>query len=104
MYRYTTPTLPVRITGFDYSDVDVFRIKLKQEKSNVSILKEVEADDSHVDAENNKVYVPLTQEETASFKKGNVSIQARIKFNNGAVEATNEISLTVKQVLDEVII
>ena len=102
MYRYTTPTLPVTITGLDFTDVSVFRIAIEQ--GNVELLKVVEADSPYVDAQNKTIYVPLTQEETASFKPGTVGIQARIKFTNNSVLATNMETLSMNDVLDEVII
>ena len=102
MYRYTTPTLPITISDLDFADVDLFRIAIEQ--GNVEMLKVVEADDPSIDAEHKTIYVPLTQEETASFKDGTVQIQARVKFTNGSVLATNKVSLSVKDVLDEVII
>lgn len=102
MYRYTTPTLPVEITEVDYTTVDIFRIAIEQGKN--EMLKIISANDPHVDAEHSTIYVPLTQEETASFKEGYVKIQARIKFTNGSVLATNKVNMPVEDVLDEVII
>jgi len=102
MYRYTTPTLPITIADLDFNDVDLFRIAIEQ--GQIEMLKVVEADDPSIDAQHKTIYVPLTQEETASFKDGMVQIQARIKFTNGSVLATNKVSLSVKDVLDEVII
>ena len=102
MYRYTTPTLPITISDLDFDDVSLFRIAIEQ--GNIEMLKIVNADDPSVDTEHKTIYVPLTQEETASFKDGMVQIQARIKFENNSVLATNKVSLPVKDVLDEVII
>ena len=102
MYRYTTPTLPITISDLDFDDVSLFRIAIEQ--GNIEMLKIVNADDPSVDTEHKTIYVPLTQEETASFKDGMVQIQARIKFENNSVLATNMVSLPVKDVLDEVII
>ena len=102
MYRYTTPTLPLTISGIDFADVDLFRVSIEQK--DVELLKVVEADDPRVDAQHKTIYVPLTQAETASFHAGTVAIQVRVKFENGAVLATEKVSLSVKSVLDEVII
>ena len=102
MYRYTTPTLPITIDGLDFDDVSLFRIAIEQ--GSTEILKVVNADDPSVDAQHKTIYVPLTQEETAGFKDGTVQIQARIKFTNNSVLATNKVALSVKDVLDEVII
>ena len=102
MYRYTTPTLPITIDGLDFDDVSLFRIAIEQ--GSTEILKVVNADDPSVDTQHKTIYVPLTQEETAGFKDGTVQIQARIKFTNNSVLATNKVSLSVRDVLDEVII
>lgn len=102
MYRYTTPTLPITIADIDFADVQLFRIAIEQGKT--EILKIVDSDDESVDAETNTIYVPLTQEETAAFEKGNGYVQARVKFNSGSVLATNKAKVSVYDVLDEVII
>lgn len=112
MYTYTTPTLPITIEDVDFSAVSLFRIAIAQDKDlklmgknkDICILKVIEASDSHVDAEHKTIYVPLTQEETAQFDEGAVRIQARIKYTNGSVEATDKAILSVEEVLDEVII
>ena len=102
MYRYTTPTLPITISDINFDDVQLFRIAIEQ--CMTEMLKVVNADDETVDAETNTIYVPLTQEETASFNEGHVVIQARILFNTGAVMATKKAKVSVGDVLDEVII
>ncbi len=102
MYRYTTPTLPITIESIDFSDVQTFRIAIEQK--NTEMLKVIDVDDETVDAETNTIYVPLTQEETASFKEGYVEVQARIVFLSGAVMATKKAKVAVNDVLDEVII
>ena len=102
MYRYTTPTLPVTIDDIDFDDVSVFRIAIEQDS--VEMLKVIDIDDPSVDAQHKTVYVPLTQEETASLKAGMVEVQARIKFVNNSVMSTNKVKLSVNDVLDEVII
>lgn len=102
MYRYTTPTLPVTISGIDFNDVDKFRISIEQ--NNVELLKIVAANDPAVDAQHKTIYVPLTQEETSGFGAGTVAVQARVVFTNGSILATEKATLSVKDVLDEVII
>lgn len=102
MYRYTTPTIPITIEDLDFADVSVFRVAIEQGK--VEILKVIDVDDTSVDAEEHTIYVPLTQEETASFKDGMTEVQVRVVFRSGAVQATNKAKLSVRDVLDEVII
>lgn len=102
MYRYTTPTLPITIDDIDFEDVTLFRVAIEQD--DVELLKVINIDDPSVDAEHKTIYVSLTQEETASMDDGPVDVQARIKFTNGSVLATNKAALSMKDVLDEVII
>ena len=102
MYRYTTPTIPLTIDDVDFADVSLFRVAIEQ--GGVEMLKVINVDDPAVDAENHTIYVPLTQEETASFKKGVGEVQVRIRFTSGAVQATQKAKLSVHDVLDEVII
>lgn len=102
MYRYTTPTLPITIEDLDFEDVSLFRVAIEQ--GSVEMLKIVNIDDPSVDAEHKTIYIPLTQEETASFKNGMAQVQVRIVFNGGAVQATRKAKLSVNDVLDEVIV
>lgn len=102
MYRYTTPTLPITIDGIDFEEVTLFRVAIEQD--DIELLKVINIDDPSVDAERKTIYVSLTQEETASMDDGPVDVQARIKFTNGSVLATNKATLSIKDVLDEVII
>lgn len=102
MYRYTTPTLPITIADLDFAEVRLFRIAIEQGKT--EILKIVNVDDASVNPETNTIYVPLTQEETASFRKGISEVQVRVQFTSGAVMATNKARVSVYDVLDEVII
>ena len=102
MYRYTTPTLPITISDLDFSTVTLFRVAIEQD--GVKILKVIDADDASVDAQHKTINVALTQEETASFKDGVGEVQVRAKLTGGSVLATRIAKLSIKDVLDEVII
>lgn len=102
MHRYTTPTIQITIDDVDFSNVDVFRIAI--EKGQKSLLFVVPADDARVDAQHKTINIELTQEESASFNEGFVLVQARIKYTNGKIQATDMARLNVADVLDEVII
>lgn len=102
MYRYTTPSLTLKLEGLDFDEVLLFRVAIEQK--NIELLKVVEVSDPGVDAENSTIVVSLTQEETAQFKESPVEIQVRIKLTNGKVLATNKVKRMVSGVLDEVII
>lgn len=102
MYRYTTPTLTLKLDGLDFDEVQTFRVAIEQNK--IELLKVVEVSDPGVDAETSTIVVSLTQEETAQFKESPVAIQVRVKLTNGKVLATNKVKKMVSDVLDEVII
>lgn len=106
MYRYTTPTIPCKLTGVDFSRVDYVRIAVEGkdrvcDKLNEVLVREVPA--SEFDEEG-VALVRLTQEETAAFKEGPVYMQCRIKFLNGSVLPTKKIKTTMVDVIDKVVI
>ena len=59
--------------------------------------------DSAVDAENHKIVVALSQQETGAMSTGIVKVQARVKYTNGTVVATEEGLFPMKEILDEVV-
>lgn len=100
MYTYTTPTITCTLTGLEFSQVDYVRIAIESKKA--SLVKVVPATD--IDAETGETAVTLTQEETASLGKGQVAIQARVRYLDGTVQATNRVLRDMSGVLDEVVI
>lgn len=102
MYRYTTPTIPITIDDIDFSEVNYFRIKIREQ--NTEMLFVVPATDSSVDAEHKTIYLSLTQEQTAKLKKGDAYLQVRIVYTGGSVQATPKARISVEDVLDEVIV
>ena len=103
MYRYTTPTLPITISDVDFSEVSKFRIAIEQ-KGHDDLLFVVDATDERVDAEHKTINLALTQEQTASLSAGYAKMQVRIVYPSGSVQATPIVQVTVKDVLDEVIV
>lgn len=102
MYRYTTPTIPITIDTVDFAEVDFFRIAIR--KSGVNWIFTFSPDDDNVDDESHTIFLSLTQEQTAELTDGMAQIQVRIKFKSGSVQATNIAKVSIKDVLDEVII
>lgn len=100
MYRYTTPTITCELSGVEFDNVDVVRIAVKG--TNTLIVREVQS----ADITDGTVVIKLTQEETANLGEDNdiVSIQARIKYNDGTVQATNKVRTSLLDVLDKVVI
>lgn len=103
MYKYTTPTLPLKITDVDFAQVDNFRIAFKPECQDHTLYI-VNADDPSVDAETNTIYLELTQEQTAEIHEGKARVQVRIVYTNGKVRATNKAEVTVNDVYDKEIV
>ena len=103
MTRGTTPTYTIKIKGsIDFSEVDIFYVTVKQ--MSVSITHTSEDDSVTLDAENNKVGIALTQEETLSFKEGTADLQIRGKFSDGTAFATVPKRVPVNRVLYEEVI
>lgn len=102
MYEYSTPTIPLKISGLDFSEVAFFRVKLENKRA--SVLQQIDINDARVDAEHKTIYFTLTQEETAKFGEGFAAIQVRVKYTNGSVQPTPIKQIQVEKVLDEVVI
>lgn len=99
MYTYTTPTISCTLTGPDFAQVDVVRIAIK---GNCEVLKIVPVSD--IDTETGALSVRLTQEETAAIGDGRVAIQARVRYLDGTVQATNKVFRDMNDVIDKVVI
>lgn len=99
MYRYTTPTIPCTISGIELASVDFVRIAI--EGKNALIVRVIPVAEI-----TDPIRVTLTQEETASLGTGNdvVEIQARIKYRDGTVQATNKVRTMLEDVLDKVVV
>lgn len=100
MYTYTTPTITCTLAGLEFSQVDYVRIAI--ESKGYSLVRVVPAAD--IDTETGNTAIELTQEETAALGKGQVAIQARVRYLDGTVQATNKVLKDMYNVLDEVVI
>ena len=100
MYTYTTPTITCTLTGLEFSSVDYVRIAI--ESKGYSLVRVVPVAD--FDTETGNTSIELTQEETAALGKGRVAIQARVRYLDGTVQATNKVLKDMYNVLDEVVI
>ena len=99
MYTYTTPTITCILDGIEFEQVDIVRIAVK---GKTEIVKTVNAAD--IDTETGETSIALTQEETAQLGKGQIAIQARIRYVDGTVQATNKVLKEMNEVLDKVVI
>ena len=100
MYTYTTPTIPCVLDGVDFSQVDYVRIAVESKKSEIVRVVPV----SDIDTETGETSIKLTQEETAALGKGQIAIQARVRYVDGTVQATNKVLKDMNDVLDKVVI
>ena len=97
MFRYTTPRHTFTFPQ-DPSTYLGIRITYKQ---NGEIVLQKEKGDLSFDDVSNKAYFHLTQEETAKFKAGyDVKFQVHVQARDGNVYASEEMTLRVKDVLD----
>lgn len=103
MRRGTTPTLKLKITGIDVDKLADIYVTLEQEADHccnqVQITKR--ETDLTIDAENNIIELPLTQEETLKFKQASVQIQIRATTTDGNKIATSIASANVYKILYE---
>lgn len=107
MYTYTTPTIPCTITGAsNWEHVSFVRLAIKGQC--VKLVKEIPVADITVTTEDDEqtatFSVELTQEETAQLKSGVLGIQARIKYDDDSVLATNSVGKRLDDVIDKVVI
>jgi hypothetical protein len=100
MYTYTTPAITCTLEGVDFTNVDYVRVAVKGARCQV--LKQVPIED--IDTEEGILVIGLTQEETAALGKGQVTIQARLHYSNGTVQATDKVIRQMDDVLDKVVL
>ena len=100
MYTYTTPTITCVLEGVEWSQVLFVRIAVESKKYELVRIVSV----ADIDTETGTAAIVLTQEETASLGKGQVAIQARIRYTDGTVQATNKVFKDMRDVLDKVVI
>lgn len=100
MYTYTTPTIACILDGVEFDQVDYVRIAVKGKS--FELVRVVPVAD--IDTETGETTIKLTQEETAKLGKGQVAIQARVRYTDGTVQATNKVLKDMNEVLDKVVI
>lgn len=100
MYTYTTPTISCVLDGAVWAQVDYVRVAVESKR--YELVRVIPVAD--IDTETGELNVVLTQEETASLGKGQVAIQARIRYIDGTVQATNKVLRDMNEVLDKVVI
>ena len=102
LYRGTTPTIILHVTNEDFNMANISECHVTIQNDNGTNKKVFE--NPTIDAEEKTITVPLTQEDTLSFKYGNINIQARVKLISGSVIASPIITTNMNRILEETIL
>lgn len=100
MRRGTTPTLEIKITGIEVSELKSIYISLNQYKKEV--VKSTE--DIIVEKASNSLYIPLTQKDTLTLSRGYVYVQMRAVTKDGFAVASGIKMVPVEEILKEGVI
>lgn len=95
MRRGTTPTLEIKVTGIEVTELESIYITLSQYKKQVTKSTE----DITVDEISNTLYVPLYQEDTLSLARGYVYVQMRAMTKDGLAVASGIKMVPVEEIL-----
>lgn len=94
IYRGTTPTLEISVSGVGSNVIEAVYVTLKQDNYDVTkTFDEV--------PEDGVLKVDFTQKDTLGLKAGIANIQARIKCMDGSVLATDIHRIGVSDVLKD---
>ena len=95
MYRGTTPSIAVNVTGVDFGDVTEIWLTLGQFGRPV-ITKTI----TDLRIENSTIYADLTQEDTLKLRANSRTyLQIRVLLNDGTALASPVARLKVEQIL-----
>lgn len=102
MYRYTTPTIILKIKNddFDMEQIDVCHVTLESERGG----KQFVCTRPEIDTEEKTISFEMTQEQTQVFDVGIIKIQIRIKLYNGRVIPSKIVKTTMNEILEEQIL
>lgn len=103
MYRGTTPTIQITISGVQISTLTDIWVTLEQ-KYGLEMTKKLSAGEIYTEVATNKIRVPLTQEDTLKLKPGTVDIQIRALTNSGGAVAGPIKTINVDQILKDGVI
>ena len=102
LYRGTTPTIILHVTNEDFNMENISECHVTIQNDNGTNKKVFE--NPTIDVEEKTISVPLSQEDTFSFKYGNINIQARVKLISGSVIASPIITTNMNRILEETIL
>lgn len=99
MYRGSTPEIKINLPEkVDLSEMKEIWVTVKNFYT--TITKKLSEGDVIVDAEHNNVKIGLNQEETLSLSPGQAKVQVRFLTNGEQSFPTNEMVMTVKDILE----
>ena len=100
VYRYTTPSIVLKFRGLHLTNAELVRIKLRRGQTEV-LRSTAEDGQIAVDTVENTATISLTQQESAAFSGGLVTVQAHIRLATGAVAATEQQQIFFDDNIDE---
>lgn len=100
MFRGTTPTLEIKLTGIEVAELESVYITLKQYQKEVTKSTE----DITIDEMRNTLYVSLSQEDTLTLSRGYVYVQMRAVTKDGLAVASDVKMTTMEEILKEGVI
>lgn len=100
VFRGTTPTLEIKLTGIEVAELESVYITLKQYQKEVTKSTE----DITIDEMRNTLYVSLSQEDTLTLSRGYVYVQMRAVTKDGLAVASDVKMTTMEEILKEGVI
>ena len=102
MYRGTTPTIIIDVTGENFSSASKLWVTFRQEenivtRSGAEVTVTADGDDSEVSC-------ALNEHETLAFRPGDVYVQIRWKDTSGVVYASPIVKTSMNDILLEGVI
>lgn len=101
MYRGTTPTLPIRIPGYDLTEAKLFLTFQDGRASKTMTVTTPDDFTVSYDSEAKATVgeITLSQEQTLMLNAGSCTAQIRFVFPDGSAGATVKRSITVSDVI-----
>ena len=99
MRRGTTPIIRL-VTERNWADFNDIWVTFEQKGKTGNTELTLKGDRVQLSESGTEIYVQLTQEETLSFSRGNAKVQVK-GIHDGLVEATNDVSIKVLDILNE---
>lgn len=102
MYRGTTPVIILNIKNehFDMDNIKLCHVTIESENG----LNKIVYENPTIVAEDKRIMVQMTQEETLKFDVGFIKIQMKIKLQNDSVISSQIVRTRLNEILEEEVI